>query len=229
MAERDDEAQPFLSRWSRRKREARADDAERQETGETAARSEQRDEAAAAAEAEALEANRAAAEAIDLGTLDEKSDYQPFFRPGVPAALKSAALQRLWRSNPVFANLDGLNDYDGDYTFPTSPAGLVRTAYKVGRGFLDDPAAKPEETPDHTGEATVAEAAPAAAAASGKVRVGAGPDDTVEAAGLDVPVTDESEIPSEAPDRIAAEAEPVRKVALARRIDLAAFATPDDD
>ncbi len=51
-----------------------------------------------------------------IESLDKESDYRPFLAEGVPADLARAALRRLWTSDPVFANLDGLNDYDEDYT-----------------------------------------------------------------------------------------------------------------
>lgn len=47
--------------------------------------------------------------------LNEESDYSGFLGKDVPAALTRAALRKLWLSDPVFANLDGLNDYDLDY------------------------------------------------------------------------------------------------------------------
>jgi hypothetical protein len=50
-----------------------------------------------------------------LEELDANSDYTPFLAKDVPEALARAALRKLWLSDPIFANLDGLNDYDLDY------------------------------------------------------------------------------------------------------------------
>lgn len=49
-------------------------------------------------------------------SLDADSDYTGFLADGVPEHLARAALRRLWRTDPVLANLDGLNDYDEDFT-----------------------------------------------------------------------------------------------------------------
>ncbi len=51
----------------------------------------------------------------DIDSLDGDSDYTAFLREGVPEDLKHRALRKLWRSDPVLANLDGLNDYDEDF------------------------------------------------------------------------------------------------------------------
>ena len=146
MAERKDdipEGRPFLSRWSERKQRAELDAG----GGEPDADREQIEGADAETADEELAANQATAEAIDIDSLDDQSDYSPFFKDGVPAKLKSAALRRLWRSNPVFANVDGLNDYDEDFTIPKTPIGAIKTAWKFGRGFLtDDDIAKRDET-----------------------------------------------------------------------------------
>jgi len=52
----------------------------------------------------------------DIETLTDQSDFSGFLKKGVPEELKKMALRKLWRSNPIFANLDGLNDYDEDFT-----------------------------------------------------------------------------------------------------------------
>jgi len=49
-------------------------------------------------------------------SLDKDSDFTPFLADGVPEDLARAALRKLWHSDPEFAVLDGLNDYDEDYT-----------------------------------------------------------------------------------------------------------------
>jgi hypothetical protein len=48
----------------------------------------------------------------DIETLGKDSDCTGFMREGVPVALQNLALRKLWLSDPVLANLDGLNDYD---------------------------------------------------------------------------------------------------------------------
>jgi hypothetical protein len=80
----------------------------------------------------------------------------------VPETLRRKALRKLWRLNPVFANLDGLNDYDEDFTDAATAVQAVKTIYKVGRGMVSDdeedaetaadvPAEGPEAEPDAPG------------------------------------------------------------------------------
>lgn len=73
-----------------------------------------------------------------LEGLDGASDYRVFLQPHVPEELRRQALRLLWRSDPVLANLDGLNDYDEDYRRIGMVQQVVRTAYRVGKGYLSD-------------------------------------------------------------------------------------------
>ena len=98
--------EPFLSRWSRRKKDER-----------THARTpaDEVDEAADALESREQPAEIAPEDLPDIDTLHKDSDFTVFMREGVPEALKRRALRKLWTTDPVLANVDGLNDYDGDY------------------------------------------------------------------------------------------------------------------
>lgn len=168
------EDEPFLSRWSRRKRkpepepepEAPAPAAPQQTTRPGPA-----SESEPETEAEVLDR----LDLPDPDSLKPGDDFAAFMNKAVPEALRKRALRRLWRSNPVLANLDGLNDYDGDFTGGTVARGELKTAYRVGRGFLRDlvedeapaEAATREPDPDATAETakpaeTQAESAPAA-------------------------------------------------------------------
>lgn len=82
------------------------------------------------------EANHEAAKAIDIDSLDYNSDYQTFLKKGVPDELTNKAMRKLWTSNPILANIDGLNDYDEDYGDPALNS--FNSIWKVGRGFLTD-------------------------------------------------------------------------------------------
>ncbi len=73
--------------------------------------------------------------------LGYESDFSPYLRPGVPEALRQQALRKLWRTNPVLANLDGLNDYDEDYSTVGMIEEAVDTLFRVGRGMADSDAA----------------------------------------------------------------------------------------
>ncbi|WP_172294735.1 DUF3306 domain-containing protein [Pseudoruegeria sp. HB172150] len=70
----------------------------------------------------------------DPDTLGSGDDIRAFLAEHVPARLRNRALRSLWRSNPVLANLDGLNDYDGDFT-DAGGSGIVQTTYRVGKGL----------------------------------------------------------------------------------------------
>ena len=152
----DDKEQSFLSRWSRRKLEIVIEEQEidhrlpvesavyqpgapgdaRAEAGGSADDAGEAGDNALSAEELEMQANLAAAEAVDLESLDYESDFQLFLKKGVPEALKNAAMQKLWRSNPVLSVLDGLNDYDADYGDPK--LNVYKSVWNVGRGFLTE-------------------------------------------------------------------------------------------
>lgn len=152
-----EEKEDFLARWSRRKRGG---------AGEEAPQATPAAEAAGAAESE--EEALARLGLPDPDTLVPGDDFAAFMRAAVPAALRRRALRRLWTSNPVLANLDGLNDYDGDFTGGGVAAGGLKTVYEVGRGMLraggDSPVGGAAEAPGAEA-AAAAEAAPADAEA----------------------------------------------------------------
>lgn len=134
-----DDGDGFISRWSRRKRAVREED--RQEASDARPAAVPESGIPAGVEGGPVDV----ADLPDVETLDENSDFSVFLKEGVPDALRRQALRRLWRLNPVFANLDGLNDYDEDYTNAATVIQGLRTAYRAGRGFVDEPA-EDEET-----------------------------------------------------------------------------------
>ncbi|GGB42116.1 hypothetical protein GCM10011316_12560 [Roseibium aquae] len=149
MSRVDDAAQGgFLARWSRRKRESQAPEKlegeppleDQASAGLTQSPGDGPPSDRAGEDPEQA-ANRAAAEAIDLETLTAESDFTVFMKKGVPEALKNRALRKLWRSDPVFAVLDGLNDYDTDFRTADHLVSSYRSAWEVGKGY----AAKAEE------------------------------------------------------------------------------------
>jgi ABC-type proline/glycine betaine transport system permease subunit len=84
------------------------------------------------------QANREEAESIDLETIDEDSDLSIFMKEGVPEFIKRQALSMLWKSSPVFANIDGLNDYDEDFGSDSLIMKTFKSAYKVGSGYAKE-------------------------------------------------------------------------------------------
>lgn len=74
----------------------------------------------------------------DIDSLTAESDFTGFLRKDVPKALQRRALRKLWTSDPVLACLDGLNDYEEDFTDAATVVEGMKSSYQVGRGFLTD-------------------------------------------------------------------------------------------
>lgn len=84
--------------------------------------------------------------------LTAESDYTVFLNAKVPEALRRAALRKLWASDPVLANLDGLNDYDENYNLIDTVIGAAQTAYQAGRGYVEKIEGKLDEVEQVLGE-----------------------------------------------------------------------------
>jgi hypothetical protein len=109
-------------------------------------------EAEAQADLRAAEEARAAAKAAELAEKDDAEileemglpdpaamkagdDFTGFMSREVPEHLRRQALRTLWRSDPVLACVDGLNDYDDDYRAAMLLQEPIKTAYQVGKGM----------------------------------------------------------------------------------------------
>ncbi|KII15977.1 DUF3306 domain-containing protein [Phaeobacter sp. S60] len=117
--------------WSRRRAKVAAE--QQAEAAETAA-------AARVAEEQALEAKSDAEllEELNLPDPDQMQqgdDFSVFLKETIPARLRTRALRRLWASNPVLANVDGLLDYGEDFTDSAMVIENLQTAYQVGKGM----------------------------------------------------------------------------------------------
>ncbi len=123
MAEPDDD--DFLSRWSRRKQGEHPEQVPDEPSGEDSPEEDEGDP-------------EVVAQLPDIAGMDDTSDFSVFLKAGVPEVLRRQALRKLWRVNPVLANLDGLNDYDGDYTQMGALGEGLKTLYKIGKGFVTD-------------------------------------------------------------------------------------------
>lgn len=119
MSDPEDEggSEGFLSRWSRKKREAR----EETESAGTAAPPPPPDPLP---HAEAERAFGPAAEPPpppdrpplpDIASLTAGSDIRAFMRPDVPQALRRAALARIWSLDPAIRDFREMADYDWDF------------------------------------------------------------------------------------------------------------------
>lgn len=126
MAGNDD----FLSRWSRRKTQARV--------GATAEPEPRAPAAAPAASAApgVPEADRRAAvrpALPDVESLTTESDFQPFMAPGVDPGLRRAALKTLF-ADPRYNVMDMLDTYVDDYSKPDPlPEGWLEKLEQVSR------------------------------------------------------------------------------------------------
>ena len=120
------------SAWSRRKAAVVAEAVAEERAAEDAVISKQHEALAEQTEVEVLE---------ELGLPDpdamvQGDDFKAFLRKEVPEHLRKRALRTLWRSNPVLACVDGLNDYDDDYLTGSFGQGPISTTYQVGKGML---------------------------------------------------------------------------------------------
>ena len=118
--------------WSRRKAAVAAEEAQ------DAAEVQERARAETAAELEAKTDEEILEELglPDPSTLKPGDDFAAFLNDAVPDRIKKVALRKLWTSNPILANVDGLLDYGEDFTDAAVGAGVVETTYQVGKGML---------------------------------------------------------------------------------------------
>jgi len=154
--------------WSRRRAAVAAERLDEAEDRATREKAEEEERLAARPDSEIL------AE-LGLPAPEEMArceEVQALLRAGVPQRLKTRALRRLWRLNPVLANVDGLVDYGEDFTDAATVIENLQTAYEVGRGMLktlgaDDAEAAAAQTgaPE---EPELAAPAPAAGTAPGE-------------------------------------------------------------
>lgn len=126
----------FLARWSKRKQAHRSDFSAEAEEEAPATDSDAAEEERLETELAEAEANRIAAEAVDLDEIEYGFDFSVFLKRGVPGLLRKTALRKFFNSNPILANLDGLNDYDEDYNNPKHM--VYKSTWDVARGFLTE-------------------------------------------------------------------------------------------
>ena len=125
----------FLTRWSRRKLEPeKQSDAKSSETGpdsRTANDSADLKSDPAGFDPAAAPLHAAASDQpFDLSSLPSvesigpQSDITAFLQPGVPSALRYAALRRAWVADPAIRDFKGLAEYDWDFNDPNGIAGF---------------------------------------------------------------------------------------------------------
>ena len=117
--------------WARRKAAVEVE-AVADERAEAAILAEQRDaQLAEKSDAEIL----ADLDLTDPDQLGEGDDFTVFLTETIPARIRTRALRRLWLTNPVLANVDGLVDYGEDFTDASCVVENIQTAYQVGKGM----------------------------------------------------------------------------------------------
>lgn len=114
--------EPFLSRWSRRKEEAREAPAQPPVEPE-------------------VDPKAPAPELPSIEKLTAESDYRPFFQPKVGEDVRRAALKKLF-SDPRFNVMDGLDVYIDDYSkseaIPPEMLAGMKTAQDILRWARED-------------------------------------------------------------------------------------------
>jgi hypothetical protein len=152
-----------LSRWSERKAAARRGEAPPEPADEARAVEEARAHAAIPEQALPPDAAPADEDVPVLPSIDElnaESDYTVFLKEKVPEHLRRAALRKLWTSDPVLANLDGLNDYDENYNLTQTVIGVVQSAWQAGRGYAEEVEEKIDKVEEALGGSAAAQDEP---------------------------------------------------------------------
>jgi len=128
----------FLTRWSRRKRDAADADMDRapqaspdtaEPSGATSSAGATQDAPSAAAQdaESATGADGALPDFAHLPSIEEitaETDIRGFLAPGVPAELRRAALRRAWSADPAIRDFVGLAENDFDFNNPDSIPGF---------------------------------------------------------------------------------------------------------
>lgn len=122
----------MLSSWSRRRAAVAAEVEKEELAAQEAVVAQEREALAEKSDEEILETLGLP----DPDTLAMGDDFKAFMSKAVPEHIRKRALRKLWRSNPVLACVDGLNDYDDDYLAQSIGQGALKTTYQVGKGML---------------------------------------------------------------------------------------------
>lgn len=145
------EPTPFLSRWSRLKRQTNSE--RRTPARERAAEN--------LGEVESAAPDAGSVDCTDLPSLDaitRETDISVFLRSQVPAEMTRAALRRAWASDPAIRDFIGIAENQWDFNDPNAMPGFgalratdtvaAFLAQAVGRGVAGE---RPEEAPPTLG------------------------------------------------------------------------------
>jgi hypothetical protein len=135
----------FISRWSKRKIEARV--AKREAQGETRDAARETRTIADPAPAPEPSGIQAPAPLPPVESLTAESDFSPFMRPGVDEDTRRLAVKKLFE-DPRYNVMDGLDVYIDDYSKPDPlPEGWLEKMNQVARLGVFQPAAPEAEKP----------------------------------------------------------------------------------
>ncbi len=104
-----------------------------------------------------------------LESLGRDSDYTLFMREGVPEEMRTAALRKLWRSDPAFTEQFPFEMHMEDYNKTFTPINAATdTIFRAGLGYLfdDDDKTKAEKP---TGKEIVDKSAPGRTEMAGEI------------------------------------------------------------
>lgn len=139
----------FISRWSKRKIEARK--------GEARDAGHETREIADGAPVPEASGTQAPAPLPPVESLTPESDFSPFMRPGVDADTRRLAVKKLFE-DPRYNVMDGLDVYIDDYSKPDPmPEGWLEKMNQVARLGIFQPAAA-EEAPGEGAQVVAADA-----------------------------------------------------------------------
>jgi hypothetical protein len=117
----------FLTRWSRRKREAKAEESSsraQDTTGKSAQPAPDRPANSDNSPAKEAEPAFDLSKLPSLDSIGPDTDMRMFMQPGVPAALSRAAFRRAWSADPAIRDFIGLSENSWDFTKPDSIEGF---------------------------------------------------------------------------------------------------------
>ena len=124
------EEKGFLSRWSDRKLNVEPDGTE-PPSSESLPEKKSEEEFEGKTDEEILSIlELPEPETLKLGDTVEK-----FMDGRVPERIRLRALRAFWKTNPVLANIDGLDEYCEDYTDAALVVENLQTIYQVGKGY----------------------------------------------------------------------------------------------
>lgn len=141
----------FLSRWSRLKRTTETETAPPPAPEDSPSPEAAPDAPPPAPQAPPLLSEEELAALPRIEDLTLGSDIRAFMRPGVPSALRNAALRRMWSITPAIRDYrDPAVDYAWDWNTPGGVPGdgcapTAERAAEMLRKIMEPPAPKPQE------------------------------------------------------------------------------------